>query len=660
MTSIKKIKESLLTLLLFIVIWCAVLYFSNSETYSDIALIVAILWVVADGLCNHFLNRGVVQFGLGGANKDINEDCADKKSISNYLIEILILLYIFVEYFYSNISTEYLVHTVFAYSLLQRLFDFGFASLSSKRFEKLRLEEELDKEAALLLTMLLHQVIGYYSAVESFDISSADLSLFFTSLALSFYSSVKVFLETKNQNSKIRGLDKSEDNGTLGISTASFCSRESQDKYKSVASNKNSNRGYRAISCLNLASIFRKMGLYSKEKVWLKKYKEIIKDIDKETTEGLSEEKNRGLNLELLKAEKISNELFNISRKGDLSPEEQYLEQVVKKSDIDRLVINFERDFLECKINVENLSSKPTRGFLFVLRVLLIILVALAILQSYKVVDVMHIESATAGSVSLGALFLAFKDFSFSIFSGLRIYMDNLFSVGDKLRLDEFNIVGKVVNFNPSTVEIRSSDNSITKIYMHKIVSSTFTNLAHRKKRGRYVNLTLNIDANSIVSLNSDLELKEKLNKAFLLKRYLKCKEEDIKKSKNNETRKEFREHIKKEFYDNEKEFNKDGDYILNTRDITNIGTFREYVFRYLSNHNLLDNDQYIMARQLQPGDTGVVVEIKAYTEVQYSNKRDYERIYSDIVEHLIVVLPEFKLRLFQGEASSGRKIDFS
>ena len=66
------------------------------------------------------------------------------------------------------------------------------------------------------------------------------------------------------------------------------------------------------------------------------------------------------------------------------------------------------------------------------------------------------------------------------------------------------------------------------------------------------------------------------------------------------------------------------------------------------------------MARQLQPSDTGVVIEIKAYTEVQYSNKRDYERIYSDIVEHLIVALPEFKLTLFHGEASSGRKIEFS
>jgi miniconductance mechanosensitive channel len=408
------------------------------------------------------------------------------------------------------------------------------------------------------------------------------------------------------------------------------------------------------------------MGLHSLQLEALLDYKKIEKQLDLEVA-AEKDGKNWDSLSQSEKDHYIVQELFDNrikplydSGKDKLTTDEQYVGKVTKGDDVKRLVYNFDREFTECKINVDNLSSKPIRGFLTILKILLIFLVILAILHSYKVIDIMRIESATAGSITLGALFFAFKDFSFSIFSGLRIYMDNLFSVGDRLRLDEFNIVGRVVNFNPSTVEIRSSDNSITKIYMHKIVASTFTNLAHRKKRGRYINLTLNIDANSIINLNSDLELRKKLNKVFLLKRYLKCKEEDIKNSKNNKTRIEFRESIEEEFYTNKQQFNADCAYILNTRDITNIGTFREYVFRYLSNHNLLDNDQYIMARQLQPSDTGVVIEIKAYTEVQFANKRDYERIYSDIVEHLIVALPEFKLSLFQGEASSGRKIKFS
>jgi hypothetical protein len=40
-------------------------------------------------------------------------------------------------------------------------------------------------------------------------------------------------------------------------------------------------------------------------------------------------------------------------------------------------------------------------------------------------------------------------------------------------------------------------------------------------------------------------------------------------------------------------------------------------------------------------------------------NKRDYERIYSDIVKHLLVALPEFKLRLFQG-GFNWQKVEFS
>ena len=646
MLSTIKIKENLIALSIFIAIWYGVLYFANSEAYSNIALIVATIWVAADGLCNHFKSRGIAQFGLGNINIDLNEDCRNKKSISNYFIEMLILLYIFVEYFYSNTNAEHLVFTVFAYSLLQRLFDFGFASLSSKEFEKLRLEEELDKEAALVLAMLLHQLIGYYKFTEDFIVSSADSSLLVVSFAMAFYSGSKVLLETKNQNSKVIELDESEDNGTLGLNNSSFCSREAQDKYTSIAEYKDGNDFYRAIAYLNLASIFKKMGMHKKQLKWLKEYKRI--------------EKKLGLVDVIKELYDIVNPQYALDNKVNLTTDEQYVGKVTTREVVKRFIYGFDSDFTECKINVENLNSKPIKGFLTILKILLILLVILAILHSYKVIDIMQIESATAGSITLGALFFAFKDFSFSIFSGLRIYMDNLFSVGDELRLDEFNIVGRVVSFNPATVEIRSSDNSVTKIYMHKIVASTFTNLAHRKKRGRYINLTLNIDANSIVSLNSDPKLREKLSTVFLLKRYLKCKEEDIENSKKNETRKEFRQSIKDEFYTDKQQFNDDCAYILNTRHITNIGTFREYVFRYLSNHNLLDNDQYIMARQLQPSDTGVVIEIKAYTEVQYSNKRDYERIYSDIVEHLIVALPEFKLTLFHGEASSGRKIEFS
>ncbi len=651
MLSTIKIKENLIALSIFIAIWYGVLYFADNEVYSNIALIVATIWVAADGLCNHFKNRSVAQFGLGNINTDLNEDCMNKKSISNYFIEMLILLYIFVEYFYSETKIEqtdiyHLVFTVFAYSLLQRLFDFGFASLSSKKFEKLRLEEELDKEAALLVTMLLHQLIGY-KFTEDFIASSADFSLLAVSLAMAFYSGSKVLLETKNQNSKVIELDESEDNGTLGLNNSSFCSREAQDKYTSIAEYKDGNHFYKAIAYLNLASIFKKMGMHKKQLKWLKEYKRI--------------EKKLGLVDVVKELYDIVNPQYALDNKVNLTTDEQYVGKVTTREVVKRFIYGFDSDFTECKINVENLNSKPIKGFLTILKILLILLVILAILHSYKVIDIMQIESATAGSITLGALFFVFKDFSFSIFSGLRIYMDNLFSVGDELRLDEFNIVGRVINFNPSTVEIRSTDNSITKIYMHKIVASTFTNLAHRKKRGRYINLTLNIDANSIINLNSDPMLRDKLSKVFLLKRYLKCKAEDVEKSKNNVTRIQFRDSIKKEFYaDDETKFNDDCAYILNTRDMTNIGTFREYVFRYLSNHNLLDNDQYIMARQLQPSDTGVVVEIKAYTEVQFSNKRDYERIYSDIVEHLVVSLPEFKLRLFQGEASSGRKIEFS
>lgn len=614
--------------------WLLILYLLSSEAYTGIAILSALSLLIYDNYHTNVIN------------KKEHERYYNNRTIYNYIVDVLIVIYVLVEFFYENKTHEYLTCVVLAYMILQKTVDAYFKRLNDDRLEQLRLEEELDKEVALFLTISPGLIISNYSIFENFNSSATDLSLLAISLSLIIYSGVKVVLETQNQNSKIEQLDNSEDNGTLGLSTKSFCSREPQDKYKTVAEDDTSNDGYKAISFLKLASIFKKMGLYKEQSKWLGKYKEIAKKLNLSDNENIA-------------SQEIRTSMGDTKQKI-LSANEEHLQKILKVSDIDRLVSNFKRDSIECKNNNANLRSKPTKGFLSILKILLIVFTILATLNFYKVIDTMHIEAATAGSVSLGALFLIFKDFSFSIFSGLRIYMDNLFSVGDKLQLDEFNITGKVVNFNPSTVEIRSSDNSITKIYMHKILSSTFTNLSHRKKRGRYINLTLNIDINTIVNLGSDLKLKDKLGKTFLLKRYLKCKEENFKISKENVARKEFLKNIKDEFYEGDNtSFDSDQSYILNTRDITNIGTFREYVFRYLSSHNLLDNDQYIMVRQLQPSDTGVVVEIKAYTEVQYSNKRDYERIYSDIVEHLIVTLPEFKLALFQAEASSGRKIEF-
>ena len=114
------------------------------------------------------------------------------------------------------------------------------------------------------------------------------------------------------------------------------------------------------------------------------------------------------------------------------------------------------------------------------------------------------------------------------------------------------------------------------------------------------------------------------------------------------------------EYKDKNEEFINDLKEPLNSRFITNIGAYREYLIRYLNEHNLLDNEQYTMVRYRDVSSEGVTIEVRAYTERQYSDLYTYEIITSDILEVMLAILPEFRLGLFQAESSTGNEISFN
>jgi miniconductance mechanosensitive channel len=56
--------------------------------------------------------------------------------------------------------------------------------------------------------------------------------------------------------------------------------------------------------------------------------------------------------------------------------------------------------------------------------------------------------------------------------------------------------------------------------------------------------------------------------------------------------------------------------------------------------------DQTVMVRQLDPGPTGLPVEIYVFTTT--TKWEDYEAIQASVFDHLLAVVPEFGLRVFQ------------
>jgi miniconductance mechanosensitive channel len=89
-----------------------------------------------------------------------------------------------------------------------------------------------------------------------------------------------------------------------------------------------------------------------------------------------------------------------------------------------------------------------------------------------------------------------------------------------------------------------------------------------------------------------------------------------------------------------------DESMLINGRNLTNIGTFRAYLVAYLRNHPMINQQMTFLVRQLQPTERGLPIEIYVFSKDQaWAN---YEAIQADIFDHVLAILPEFDLRVFQ------------
>ena len=87
-------------------------------------------------------------------------------------------------------------------------------------------------------------------------------------------------------------------------------------------------------------------------------------------------------------------------------------------------------------------------------------------------------------------------------------------------------------------------------------------------------------------------------------------------------------------------------DGLINRRSLTNIGTFRAYIEGYLRKHNKIHDEMTFLVRQLSPSSSGLPIEI--YVFANDTDWINYEAIQSDIFDHLLAVVPEFDLKVFQ------------
>jgi len=107
-----------------------------------------------------------------------------------------------------------------------------------------------------------------------------------------------------------------------------------------------------------------------------------------------------------------------------------------------------------------------------------------------------------------------------------------------------------------------------------------------------------------------------------------------------------------KEYFDKKKEENEkspdrnDESRFLKTAELTNLGLFRLYAESYLKNHPMIENKEALIVRHREPEGNGLPLQVYAFC--RNINLIPFENLQSEIIEHLLAVLSEFELKVFQ------------
>lgn len=223
-------------------------------------------------------------------------------------------------------------------------------------------------------------------------------------------------------------------------------------------------------------------------------------------------------------------------------------------------------------------------------------------------------------------LLLIFRDALLGLVAGVMISVNQMVRVGDWIEMPSNGADGDVIDVSLTTVKVRNWDRTITTVPSYDLISKSFKNWrAMFENQGRRIKRSIYIDMQTIDFV--DEARMERFKRIRLIQEYLAAKVREV-EAANKET-------------------GLDLEILCNGRRLTNIGTFRAYCLAYLKAHPGILQRELMIVRQLAPTEHGLPLEIYAFTND--TRWVFYEGIQSDIFDHLLSIMREFGLRVFQG-----------
>ena len=262
-------------------------------------------------------------------------------------------------------------------------------------------------------------------------------------------------------------------------------------------------------------------------------------------------------------------------------------------------------------------QGKSIKGFTQIVQ---IIVLFIAIISAISILTNTPSKTLITGLGAAAAiLLLIFKDTILGLVAGVQLSANDMLRIGDWITMQKYGADGHVIEITLITVKVRNFDKTITTIPTYALVSDSFINWrGTEEESARRFKKYLNIDMKTVKFCNPDLL--EKLSAIKPVKEFIDHQE---KKSRKTE-----------------------GSAMLHDGEITNLTLLRKYIVGILRNHAAVNHKLPVLVRQLQPAEFGIPLEIIAF--VKGTDGLAFEEVQSDLFDHLLAVLPEFELSIFQ------------
>ena len=249
-------------------------------------------------------------------------------------------------------------------------------------------------------------------------------------------------------------------------------------------------------------------------------------------------------------------------------------------------------------------KSRPMKGFVQVLQVLLFFIGGIIIIAVLLDKSPMTLFAGLGASAAV--LMLVFKDSILGFVAGVQLSANDMLRIGDWISLPNDTANGTVEEITLNTVKIRNWDNTISTVPPSTLVNNSFQNWrGMQESGGRRVNKNIYLDMTTLKFCTPDML--DVIRKDVPLMADYQPAEGEVP---------------------------------------TNAQLYRIYIERYLRSLPVVNQDLDLIISQKEPTTYGVPVQVYFFSR----NKvwKEYERIQSDIFDHLLVMVGKFDLKLYQ------------